>query len=165
MVVKRLWYNDGFLAFNFVTLFKILVQPKSLNQITKILSPKFKHFQDLRRIADRPKEYEAYSGSHSRRFEATFCIRLRNAGKNKTVNEVNSIQKGGFEFQSTIYTISCKCDDSFANLDNMYNAASVRGLQELSNVQGCRNFGAWGLFTVGDGGVHYGVQWTPHFYR
>ena len=53
MVVKRLWYNDGFLAFNFVTLFKILVQPKSVNQITKILSPKFKHFQDLRRIDQR----------------------------------------------------------------------------------------------------------------
>ena len=95
---------------------------------------------------DRPKEYETYSGSHSRRFEATLCIRLRNAGKNKTVNEVNSIQKGGFEFQSTIYTISCKCDDCFANLDNMYNtAAFVRGPQELSNLQGCRNFGAWGV--------------------
>ena len=87
---------------------------------------------------------ETYSGSHSRQFEATFCIRLRNAGKNKTVNEVNSIQKGGFEFQSTIYTISCKCDDCFANLDNMYNTAFVQGPQELSNLQGCRNFGARG---------------------
>lgn len=166
MVVKRLWYNDGFLAFNFVTLFKILVQPKSLNQITKILSPKFKHFQDLRRIADRPKEYEAYSGSHSRRFEATFCIRLRNAGKNKTVNEVNSIQKGGFEFQS-LYTISCKCDDCFANSDNMYNTASVWGPQELSNLQGWRNFGAWGFVYCrewGIGVVHYGVQCPPYFY-
>ena len=115
---------------------------------------------------DWPKEYETYSGSHSRRFEATLCIRLRNAGKNKTVNEVNSIQKGGFEFQSTIYTISCKCDDCFADLDNMYNtAAFVRGPQELSNLQGCRNFGAWGLFTVGNGGVHYGVHCTPYFYR
>ena len=133
--------DDGFLAFNCVN----------------------KTFSRLKKY--RPKEYETDSGSHSRQFEATLCIRLRNAGKNKTVNEFNSIQRGGFKFQSTIYTISCKCDDCFANLDNMYNTAFVRGPQELSNLQGCRNFGAWGLFTVGNRGVFMGCTAPPYFYR
>jgi len=45
-------YNNGFIVFNFVPLFKILSQHKNVNQM-KTLLPKFKHFQDYKRIDQR----------------------------------------------------------------------------------------------------------------